>query len=230
MTDFHSPSGKYQNLSVINPIKIGGVEAAQTEIPPLIVVKLGSVDTLDADGIVVGGTATAAKTYTATGALVTGGVATFDVPRCVRITSTGNEAGLTFTITGTDEYGEAMTQEITGPNAGTADSLKAFKTVSSVAVSGAVASTTGVAIGTCDKIGLPYKVATKGCLVGLALDGGQVALTPVVADTTAATATTGDVRGTISCTTAANGTIEWTVLIAPAAWATEADIKGVAQA
>src|SRR5690349_11052356 len=37
-----------------------------------------------------------------------------DVPRNIRITSAGNDTGITFTVSGFDQYGQAMTETITG--------------------------------------------------------------------------------------------------------------------
>lgn len=79
----------------------------------------------------------------ATGAITVGraGVATLDAARQVRITSAGNDSGITFAIVGTDINGTAISETLTGANASTADSALSYKTVTSIKSSGAVATT-----------------------------------------------------------------------------------------
>lgn len=180
--------------------------------PQLFVKEFGAVTTADTDGVVDGATATGAATLSATGVLVSGGVATFDVPRAVSLTSTGNNSSVTYTVTGTDEYGETLTEAITGPNNTTVVGAKAFKTVTSVASSAAVVGTMDV--GTSAKLGFPIAVADVGKVIAVSVDGKpETTLTVVPSATTAATATTGDVRGTFLPNTAPNGTRRYTVTL-----------------
>lgn len=72
------------------------------------------------------------QSLTITGALASGGVATFDIARRVAITSVGDETGRTFTVTGTDRRGTTISEAITGANAGAAESLLDFLTVTAV--------------------------------------------------------------------------------------------------
>jgi hypothetical protein len=130
----------------------------------------------------------------------------FDVPRAVSLTSAANISAVTFTITGYDLYGQRMTQAIAGPNANTVNTTKAFKSVISVAVSGAVGTNTSV--GSSSILGLPVAVSDGGYVVqagwagALAKDAG----TFTAADATSpATSSTGDVRGTYLPSSAANG-------------------------
>ncbi len=74
------------------------------------------------------------------------GTATLDMQRKVIITSSGNDTGRTFTITGADGSGNPITQTITGANAGAATSTLDFKTVTLVTCSGSTAGT--VTVGT----------------------------------------------------------------------------------
>lgn len=76
----------------------------------------------------------------------TNGVATMDMARRVRITSAGNDSGITFTITGTDWNNNAVTETVTGANASTADSTRDFLTITKIVASGATAN--AVTIGT----------------------------------------------------------------------------------
>ena len=60
----------------------------------------------------------------------------------VTLTSTGNISGVTFTVTGTDANGSAVTEDITGPNNTTVTGSQAFLTVTQVAADGAVSTAT----------------------------------------------------------------------------------------
>lgn len=93
----------------------------------------------DADGISTSQTPGAAGNLTITGALASGGVATLGYGRKVTITSAGNDSGRTFTVTGTDENGNAQTESITGPNIGTSTGTKNFLTVTQIAIDAAAA-------------------------------------------------------------------------------------------
>ena len=62
----------------------------------------------------------------------------FEAASVITLTSGGNDSGLTATITGTDVLGNAQTEAVAPMgNAGLVSSTKTFKTVSSIAVSGA---------------------------------------------------------------------------------------------
>lgn len=126
-----------------------------------------------------------------------------DCPRALQInTSTTARA---ITVSGYDYYGQAMTETITVSVAGTpVNGKKAFYQVASATISG---SATAVTIGTTDIIGLPIRVVDAGYIlhVGFGNSLARNAGTFVAADTTTATATTGDVRGTYVPATATNG-------------------------
>lgn len=200
------------------------------EMPKLQTVEFGQVDTLDADGVCVNASATGAATLPATGALVSGGVATFDIARNVTITSTGDESGITFTVTGTDHYGETLVEAVTGPNNTTVNGVKAFKTVTSVAVDGATTSS-AVDVGMGDVMGLPFRLNDLGKFLGLYIDGDPVGSTPVAGFSAAgtSTATTADVRGTVTATTAPNGTRYFSALMIINDDSTKANLFGAAQ-
>ena len=72
---------------------------------------------------------------TLNGTLVSGGVATLDLPRRVLVTTTGNESANTFTIYGTNWSGNAISETFLGPNAGTAYSVLDYATVTRITVS-----------------------------------------------------------------------------------------------
>lgn len=136
-----------------------------------------------------------------------------DVPRAVTVTSGGNDSGITFLIKGYDQYGYAMSQTLTGANAGVATTTKAFKSVISITPSGAVATTTSA--GTADLFGLPVAVVDAGYIGNIGWNNtlADNAGTFVVADqTTPATTLTGDVRGTYAQTGAASNGVRRLVI------------------
>ena len=96
-------------------------------------------DNADVDGIFTINTV-AGGTLTLAGALVTGTVATMTNARKIGILSSGNDTGITFTVTGTASDGTALVDVITGVNAATASSVQKFKTVTSIVASGAAAA------------------------------------------------------------------------------------------
>tara|TARA_R110000803_G_scaffold210147_3_gene281230 strand:+ start:5979 stop:6632 length:654 start_codon:yes stop_codon:yes gene_type:complete len=108
---------------------------------------------LDANGISTTQTPAAGgvQSLTMTGVLATGGVATFATPQHVTISAAGVDTTRTFTVTGTDRWGAALTETITGVNTATVAGLKNFATVTGITVDADTASaiTAGVD-GTCE--------------------------------------------------------------------------------
>ena len=99
--------------------------------------------------------------------------------RKIGITSSGNDSGITFTVTGTDVDGKALSETITGPNAGTVYTTNStaanFKSVTKIATSGA--TTGNITVGTaavagdvyCRAIGIiPYQSTITGIKVWVA--------------------------------------------------------------
>lgn len=95
-----------------------------------------TITATDDDGICQSQTPGAAGNLTLNGALIAG------IPTAQHVTVYGgsNESGKTFTIYGIDQGGQAISEILTGPNAGTVTSVLNYKTVTRVAVS---AATTG---------------------------------------------------------------------------------------
>ncbi len=91
----------------------------------------------DDDAIAESQSPLAAGNLTLDGADIEDGVATFDVPRKVTLTSDSDNSGVTVTVTGTDENGDAATEEITGPDTATVTTTGWFSTVTGIAVDGA---------------------------------------------------------------------------------------------
>ena len=84
------------------------------------------------------------------GALTSGSVATLVPARNATITSGGSsETGKTFTFTGTDVSGNAVTEAISGPGtSATVSTTKVFKTITQIAVDAALTGDVTVGSGT----------------------------------------------------------------------------------
>ena len=157
-----------------------------------------------------------------------------DVPRALQVNS--STTARTFTVSGYDYYGQAMTESIVVATAGTPKfGKKAFYQISGVTISG---SATAVTVGTTDILGSPIRVIDGGYIID---PGWAGALAPdtgtfVAADTTnPATSTTGDVRGTYQPSSATNSTNRLVMSIAVPAiasgpYATRTGALGVTQA
>ena len=61
----------------------------------------------------------------------------FEMASAITLTSGGDDSALTATITGTDVFGNAQTEDLTMANAGVVTSAKSYKTVTAIDVSGA---------------------------------------------------------------------------------------------
>lgn len=95
-----------------------------------------------ANGYAASQSLAAAGTLTMNGSLVTGGVGVVPSQRRVIVTSAGNDAGINWTVIGTDDNGNPIKDVFAGVNTpGVAQSNLDFKTVTSIASSGATAST-----------------------------------------------------------------------------------------
>ena len=117
-----------------------------------ISVTVGPLDAADDNGIAQSQTTAGAADLTLNGALVSGGVATFDSPRQVIITSGGNDTGVTFTIYGTTFGGQTVSEAITGASGGASATNTDFATVTRIHASAAT-SVSGVIAGTNAKAG-----------------------------------------------------------------------------
>ncbi len=101
---------------------------------------------VDADGICASQTPLAAGNLTIAGALASGGSVSLNHGHLIKIACAGADAGRTFTLTGTDYSGVSMTEAVSGENAGTATSVKYFKTITQVAVDDATAGAITVGV------------------------------------------------------------------------------------
>lgn len=131
-----------------------------------------------------------------------------DVPRVVTVTTgAGSPTTRNVTVSGFDIYGQAMSEVIaTGTVASTTTAgKKAFSQVSTVTISGSAVVT--VSVGTGDVFGSPVRFTNLGYLPRVGWNNvlAEDAATAVSAVTTTATTTTGDVRGTVAPSSAADG-------------------------
>ena len=195
--------------------KIDGVTELKT-----VKVSLGAPIAASANGVAASQAVTVGTTPLAVinGALASGGVATFDVPRNVVAAWTGTAV---LTITGTDVYGNVVKES--SASGTSLAGLKAFKTITSASFS---ADVTGATIGTGDVFGLPVFLPGTAYILKELQDGAAAtAGTVVVGVSSAATATTGDVRGTYDPNAAADGAKVFELIVALG----DPSYKGVAQ-
>ena len=98
-----------------------------------------------ATGIALSQSLASAGSLTINGALASSGVATLTSANCtarrVGIASSGNDSGLTWTITGTDWFGNSVSETLAGGNATTVQSVRDYATVTKITSSAATAST-----------------------------------------------------------------------------------------
>lgn len=174
--------------------------------------------TLSATAVAAAQAVAGAGNMTINGASASGGVATFDVPRAVGILSTdAADTTQTATVYGTDAYGVTTVETIAFNGTTPVNGKKAFKTVTRVAVSAALAGNGTVA--NTGIFGLPYASYDRGSVI-ISWDGNTVTTGTFTAavTTSPATATTGDVRGTYLVPSAADGSKKlyvWMLLTDP---------------
>jgi hypothetical protein len=180
-------------------------------IAPIFPYLIGLASTALASGIFYSASGATGGTLTATGALVSSGVATLDQARCIRFTSTVDTSTSVITVVGTDMYGAGLAVSISGPTGNTLgnvgsyrDTLSAFKTVTSASAVGNL-GTTSFQIGTSNTFGLPYRLSSVGRALDVYIDGSSATIpaTWTVGLSTAVTptASTADVRGTVAIST-----------------------------
>ena len=133
-----------------------------------------------------------------------------DCERGVEIVSTANLTGVTFTLTGYDNYGKQLTATRTGPNNGTGAFLKAVRAIQSMTASGTANPTT---VQTSNLFGLNLALNDRAYLAQAYFNGTSCETVTTADQTDPATGATGDVRGTILTGTAgtADGTRRLTV-------------------
>jgi hypothetical protein len=128
------------------------------------------------------------------------------IARAVSITGVAGGSGGHFLVAGFDLYGQPQTENINASaGAVTTNGKKAFKFVQSVTP--LFADAHNYSVGTTDIYGLPWRADVYGYVNAAWNNAAVTSPTFVAADTTSpATATTGDVRGTIVAPSASDGT------------------------
>lgn len=126
--------------------------------------------------------------------------------RALSVTGVASGSGGDFLVSGYDIYGVPMTETITcGAGVNTANGKKAFKYIASVVPQ--FTDAYNYSVGTTNLFGLPIRSDYAGDLtVNYNATLATSITTYVAADTATATATTGDVRGTIGVASATDGT------------------------
>lgn len=119
-------------------------------------------DVLDADGVCASQSVAAAASFVLDGALVSGGVAIMDVPRCLQAAWTTTSV---LTITGKDEYGNTIVE--TSASGTSHYGTKAFAKVTSISSSASITSAT---VGTTDTLGLPVFLPSRNNVLRVARD------------------------------------------------------------
>ncbi len=158
--------------------------------------------------------ATLASTVTTVQTLATPFV--LDVPRALQATSSsGSDTTQVVTIRGFDEYGVAVSENFSLNGTSVISGKKAFKTVVSYQVT--VTMVGNISIGFLNILGLPYYLpAQTGTGIGNIIKESQDGATPTAGTAvggvlTKATATTGDIRGTILPNVTPDGTKVYSV-------------------
>ena len=120
--------------------------------PSLVTLQLVAGST---NAVALSQTPLVAGNLTLNGALVTAGVATFDVARRVAIASAGADSARVFTLVGTDRYGNAQSETITNVATPTpVNSVKDYLTVTRVSVDAGTAG--AITVGTAGVASSPW--------------------------------------------------------------------------
>lgn len=98
------------------------------------------------NGVSLNQTLASATTLALNGTLVSSSIATFDAARRLAITSAGNDSGLKWVVVGTDRYGNAQSETLSGISSSASYTAHDFLTIKSITSSGATAA--GVTAGT----------------------------------------------------------------------------------
>ena len=237
------------NLFWGNSKKLGSLGKRGVPMNPIVQVDLGAPITLDVNGLIISATGTELPdtetvTYTFAddggvspldGANQTG---VLDVARNVTLaTSHGSSVvAMTVVVTGTDIYGWPLQESVAVAATGTSQTdatLKAFKAVTTIAITAAAdAEANTLNVGWGDVLGLPYRLAGEYDVLSFYADSTlELSSATVVGAVTTdpATATTGDVRGTITPNTATDGSVNYRVWMKIKGTADDEDAYGVDQ-
>lgn len=215
---------------------------------PVVVYRLSALATASNTNLAAATTYSGAAAFPVTIVAGTGvtaatinSVATYDIvgqagERSVRVVAAGGAGGAgtsTVIVTGYDMYEVPVTASFAGAASGlTVESSKTFRYVTSITVTGS-ATGSGISLGVGDKIGFPYRVNNASDFLvtnsGVVITANSTGF--VAADTTsAATATSTNVRGSYTLQAATNASNVQTFWIYPADVNTTNGLFGVPQA
>jgi len=190
----------------------------------LVEINLGAPVTLDADGILDGVTATDSAQSYGPDDFKSGFTGTLDVPRNLTIVGTAG-ANHVVTVTGADVFGSVIVENLTVNATTPVVGKKAFKTIATIDVAAGAAGDT-IDLGWGDAFGIPVFLPGSAYVLAELEDGVAASAGTLVAGvSTAATAITGDVRGTYTPNSASDGTKVFKLLAALG----DPSYKGVAQ-
>lgn len=156
-----------------------------------------------------------------------------DVPRNITLAASHDTSlvAMTVKVVGFDQWGARVSETLTVTATGTSKTvagLKAFTWIYSIAITSAGNATTNtLSVGFGDVLGLPYALQEKADVLGIYFNDAADSATVVKAASATATATTGDVRGTIDPASACDGSkvVVWYHIDG----STQAGLAGVAQ-
>lgn len=185
---------------------------------PTVILKatFTDVSTIDDNGLVtsVAGVASASTAaLSLAGALCSGGVGTFVVPRAITVTVTHGSSivAQTFSFVGTDQYGRSISETVSITATGTSKTgttKQAFKTITAASQTAAAdASTNTIIVGDSKVLGLPFKCASV-VSVAEELNGAAATAGTLVAASSAAGS---DLRGTYTPNGTPNDSNDWAV-------------------
>lgn len=204
----------------------GSLSVSLTQI---VKIDMGAVVTADANGFIVsqdlttlGVFSVSATAAVAIAAAALAGIA--DVPRNVVAAWTGTAI---LTVTGTDVYGEVMSESSASGTSFTGK--KAFKNITDISVS---ADVTALTVGTGVVLGIPFVLTGEYDVLAFYADTTEekLAATFAAAVGTTASATTGDVRGTVSPDTTPDSSVHYYLWMHVQATSTVRGLMGITQA
>lgn len=184
----------------------------------MYVVDLGSPSTAAATAVCAAQAIAGAVNATINGTKATSGVAALGAQtgRAVNVVSSNaGDTTQTVTVRGKDIYGQNMAETIALNGTTTVSGKKAFYTVTSVAVSAALAG--NLSVGDTTIIGLPVYLQNAVHIIKEVQDGAAATAGTTVAGlgiATAPSATSADVRGTYTPNSAPDGTKGYQLLMA----------------
>lgn len=193
---------------------LSNVSGSMKNQPGTYVINLTSPKAKSTTGVAAAQARGAAGNMTLNGVQAVGGVVYLDVPRAVDIVSANaGDTTQTATVTGTDIYGQAMSELIAFNGTTRVLGKKAFSKITQIAVSAASAG--NISAGTVDILGIPVFLPVAGYIIkelenGAAPTAGTVAVGAVLTPTT----TTADVRGTYLPNNACDGTKALQLIVA----------------